>query len=75
MSKNGLGFVTKEEENKLLQKDQKAEIKDLFKLLYIIHNESYEGIQDHYIISSFLNSYMDEVLHEEGLSNDYKLIT
>jgi len=68
MSKNGLNFVTKDEENKLTQKDQKPEIKNIFRLLYIIHNKPYEGIEDTLIISNFLTNLMINEFKEEGLS-------
>ena len=69
MSKNGLNYVTKDEENKLMSKDQKPEIINIFKLLYIIFDKTYETLDQQAVITNFLKNLMPNEFKEEGLSN------
>jgi hypothetical protein len=51
---NGLNFITREEENNLIKKEQQNEVLNIFRSIYIIINESYEGIPSNKIIENLL---------------------
>jgi len=74
MSKNGLNYVTKEEEKKLIEKEQKPEIINIFKIFYIIFNQSYDDIEEQKIIPNLLSNLMINVWKEDGLSKKTKFI-
>ena len=74
MAKNGLNYVTKDEENKLILKDQKIEIINIFKFLYIIHDASFDGINEQKIIHNLLRNLLVNEWKEEGLSKKTILI-
>lgn len=54
-AQNGLKFITKEEENYLLKKEQPKEIINIFILIFILLNEEYENIPPEQIISYLIN--------------------
>jgi len=74
MSKNGLNYVTKEEEKKLIEKEQKPEIISIFKIFYILFNQSYDDIEEQKIIPNLLSNLMINVWKEDGLSKKTKFI-
>lgn len=53
---NGLNFITKEEEANLLKKEQPIEIQNVFKCLYLVIGESYDGIPANKLIETLLTS-------------------
>lgn len=54
-AQNGLNFVTKEEEGNLCKKEQ-PEIINVFKLIYILLNESYEELEPQKIIENLIQN-------------------
>lgn len=54
-AQNGLKFITKEEENYLLKKEQPKEIINIFTLIFILLNEEYEYIPPEQLISHLIN--------------------
>jgi hypothetical protein len=51
---NGLNFITKEEENNLMKKEQQNEVLNIFRCIYIIINESYVGIPSNKLIENLI---------------------
>jgi len=66
-AQNGLNFVTKEEENNLLKKDQPEEILNVFRLIYILLNEDYKDITPQKIIEN-LNTKIFARMGVENIS-------
>lgn len=48
--KNGLNFVRGDDENNLINKEQPDEIKEFFKVIYILLKEPFEDIPENKII-------------------------
>ena len=49
---NGINFLTKEEENNLQKKEQIDDVLDIFRVIYIVLNESFENIQNKDLIEN-----------------------
>lgn len=62
---NGLNFITKEEENNLIKKEQSNEVLNIFRCIYIIINENYEGIPSNKIIENLLLN----IFHKRKIEN------
>ena len=58
---NGLNFVTTIEEQNLLKKEQPIEIINVFKLIYVLMNESLENIEENKIIENLLNTVLPRI--------------
>ena len=58
---NGLNFVTTIEEQNLLKKEQPIEIINVFKLIYVLMNESLENIEENTIIENLLNTVLPRI--------------
>ena len=67
---NGLTFITKEEENNLIKREQSNEVLNIFRCIYIIINENYEEIPTNKLIENLIsNIFQNRKI--ENLSNFY----
>lgn len=65
-----MNFVTKDEETNLASKEQPEEILNIFKLIHIIVNESYEELKPNELIENLTKNIFTK-LNVENLSNYY----
>ena len=60
-AQNGLNFVTKEEENNLLTNELPDEIVNIFKLIYLYLDESFDHLDGqkliHYLVNTIIKKY------------------
>jgi len=69
-AQNGLNFLTKDEEGNLAKKDQPNEIINIFKLVYVLVNESYEHLPLNQLIPNLLTNIFPK-LKIESLKSYY----
>lgn len=69
MAKNGLNYLTKDEQEKLGTKEQKPQIINFFKFIYVIFNIDYSNISDEEIIPNFIKNILPNELKHEDISN------
>jgi len=60
-------LITKDEETKLVKKEQPNEILNVFRAIYIVINESYDGILPNSLIENLINKILPK-LKVENLS-------